>query len=198
MNRRQIAVWLTVCLLLVAGLAYGQPGVGQAQGGERRGFRGTPVHGTVAAVDAAKGTIQVTPFRAKEGAAAQTIFVAPNANLYRVTQVQPAEARVGDMLVMRLQPAEGARSPLPLLSGTGQVTNLNPLTLKISENITVTVQDATGLFLQRWAKINLGEVAVGDRINAIGQEVEGRLTCDWLQVGSAAPPRAREGGKRAQ
>lgn len=183
-HRNGSAALLAICLLLAAGLAYG--------GGEGGKGTYTTVRGTVAALDAAQGTIQMTPFKGKEGEAAQTVVVPPTANLYRVTQVQPSDVKVGDTLVVRSRPTKGTKSPLPLLSATGQVASLGPLALKVSDHVTVTIRDTADLYLQRWTKITLAQVAVGDRVNVIAQEAEGRLTCSWAQVSPAAPVKEKK------
>ncbi|MBV9849356.1 MAG: hypothetical protein JO250_06690 [Armatimonadetes bacterium] len=72
---------------------------------------------------------------------------------------------------------------------TGKVTAASPLTITISDGVTLTVQTATDAKITEFTPLKLGDVKVGDRVAASGQtDASGALTATQVGVNLAPGP----------
>jgi len=180
-------------LLLASGLQAGQPSAPQPSAVPGP----VPVGGVVTSVDKAARNIKVSSGRTAKGAVVQTVSVPPSAQIYRVAEAKLADIKAGDIVQFQTRPlsvrtlmAGGPAGKFPprLLTVTGDVTAIRPLTIQVAKGLTVTASDADVLGLARWRKVDVGEILVGDRATVVAMRTGGGLTAGWVQLWPARAP----------
>ena len=145
---------------------------------------------TVTAVDVEQRRLTITALGRRPSPIPATLPVAPDAEIYRPSNVALADLSPGDVVDARVFSrsaditvgGQGAPFPPHTFAATAEVVALQPLTLRAHPGISITIRDTSSLTLRRWERITLADIAEGDRISAIAQPTEGEATAGWIQV----------------
>jgi len=198
-RRTTIAQLLFGLLILTAAPSFSQPAQMRPQLAPT-GPRPVAVQGTIEAVDTEQRTVQVRLLRPQQGQAPQTIAVPPEAQIYRQAEVTAADVAVGDILEIQSSPPQmsdllaalpNTTFPPRLLSMIGEVTALQPLTLRTASSITTSISDLADVELRHWQRVELADLSPGDRLGAVAERGEGGLTSSLIQLWPAPTPPAR-------
>ncbi len=150
-----------------------------------------PVQGTIEAIDTEQRTVQVGLFRPQQGQQSQTITVPPDAQIYLQTEVAAADIAVGDILEMRSTPPQmldllaalpNTTFPPRLISLIGDVIALEPLTLSTGPAITITIRNPAAMHIRRWQRLELADLATGQRLGALAQQGASRPIASLIQI----------------
>ena len=197
----------------------GMPKPGLPRGGGHLPFAA----GTVSAVDPASGTVTLTPMFG--GGAGQTVKVTGTTQISAQVEAKVSDLKVGDSVQVRGVPTgmtasqitagdgsdpfgggmfgAGAAKPggagaagTAYAQATGRIASLNPLTVTISEGVSVVLKTAPDVRVVKTVTETVGDLKVGDRIMANGQSGDDNvLTATRIRVnaenglGGRLPPR---------
>lgn len=154
------------------------------------------IRGTIEAIDSEQRTIQVMPIP-RRGAQVQTVLVPADARIYRKTDVTEAGLAVGHILELQSPALEASELiaawatvsfPPRRLSVIADVIALQPLTLRVGPTITITIRNLAGVEFYRWQKVELADISTGERLGAVAQQADGKLTANLIRLWPAAPP----------
>ena len=181
--------------------------------------------GAVTAVDAAAGTVTLTPMFI--GAAPQTVRVTVTTQITAQKEAQVSDLKVGDTVQVRgvptgitatqitagegsdpfmggpfgggmIRPGGANAAGMASAQASGQIASLNPLTITISEGVSVVLKIAPSVRVVKTVTETVGDLKVGDRLMANGQSGDDNVltatrihvNADYGMGGGRMPPGA--------
>lgn len=190
-----LATMLLTPILQPAAKAQGPGGGGPGGGGFNR--RPPFALGTVTAVDTAADTITITPQFG--GGSSQTIKTENTTQIVSQSVAAVSDLKVGDQVEVQGVPTGMTASSLtigqsPFMPGrpggsggpggrpggpgapppsfavaTGKVTSTSPLTVAVSDTVSLTLKMAANAKVTKFTPVTLGGIKVGDRVLSMGQ-----------------------------
>ena len=183
--------------------------------------------GAVTAVDSAAGTVTLTPMFI--GAAPQTVRVTGATQITAQKEAQVSDLKVGDVVQVRGVPTGITATQItagegsdPFMGGpfgggmtrpggantagmasaqaSGRIASLNPLTITISEGVSVVLKTSANVRVVTTVTETVGDLKVGDRLMANGQSggdnvltaTRIRVNADYGMGGGRMPPGANQ------